>query len=490
MKTPILGSSYIARSVNAADNRMVNLFPEVVPEGGKEPAFLNRCPGLLFLATVGTGPIRGLWTNATEYLYVVSGTKFYRVSVYTYTATELGTMDNTYGNQVSIADNGSSLFLANVDTAYNYNYLTNTFTDVSGAANFPGAVTVDYLEGFFLFNQPGSSIIWWSTDGLTFDATDFRLAVSSPDIVNSIAVNGDELWVFGNTSIEVWYYNQNPTTPFGPVPGSYTTTIGSVSDYAVSKMDNSLYWLGQSAQGGLMVYRSEGYTGKRISTHSVEWQLQQYVISPVVAQYTLSYSYQQDGHSFFVLVFPNEDTTWVYDASTQAWHERCGFVGGEFTRHRGNCQAFWRGSNGVTGGSMTVIGDYANGNIYSLDLDTYEDNGETQKWLRSWRALPPGQNNLTRTAHHSLQLDCEAGVGTVGTGDPEIMLRWSDDGGHTWSNELTRAMGIGSIGEYNKRVIWRRLGMTMKLRDRVYEISGSDPVKIAIMGAELIMSPT
>jgi hypothetical protein len=39
-------------------------------------------------------------------------------------------------------------------------------------------------------------------------------------------------------------------------------------------------------------------------------------------------------------------------------------------------------------------------------------------------------------------------------------------------------------------VFWRRLGMTLKLRDRVYEVSGTDPVKVAIMGAELILSPT
>ena len=61
MKTPILGSSYVARSVNAADARMVNLFPEAIPEGGKEPGFLNRAPGLRLLANMGNGPIRGLW---------------------------------------------------------------------------------------------------------------------------------------------------------------------------------------------------------------------------------------------------------------------------------------------------------------------------------------------------------------------------------------------------------------------------------------------
>jgi hypothetical protein len=49
---------------------------------------------------------------------------------------------------------------------------------------------------------------------------------------------------------------------------------------------------------------------------------------------------------------------------------------------------------------------------------------------------------------------------------------------------------MGSIGQFGRRVFWRRLGMTMKLRDRVYEVSGTDPVKIAIVGAELLLSPT
>jgi hypothetical protein len=68
------------------------------------------------------------------------------------------------------------------------------------------------------------------------------------------------------------------------------------------------------------------------------------------------------------------------------------------------------------------------------------------------------------------------------------MLRWSDDGGHTWSNE--HWTGTGAYGDYKKRVFWRRLGMTVKLRDRVYEISGTDPVKVMILGAELSASGT
>jgi hypothetical protein len=243
-------------------------------------------------------------------------------------------------------------------------------------------------------------------------------------------------------------------------------------------MDNTVFWLGSDARGRGIVYRANGYVGQRISTHAVEWHIQQYGnLSDAIA-----YTYQQDGHSFYVLIFPQADTTWVYDLATQAWHERAGWDNGEFTRHRSNCQMSFN--------SEIVVGDYENGNLYAFDLDVYADNGAIQRWLRSWRALPTGTNTLRRTTHHTLQLDCETGVGlNDGQGsDPQVMLRWSDDGGHTWSNE--RWTSIGRIGQYGKRAFWRRLGMTMKIRDRVYEISGTDPVKIAIMGAELRASPT
>ena len=118
MKTPILGSSYVARSVNAADNRMVNLFPEVVPEGGKEAGFLSLAPGLRLLTTVGTGPIRGLWTfNGVA--YVVSGTQLYKLTS-DYVSTLIGTVSGT--GPVSMADNGTQLFVACNGPSYIYRH--------------------------------------------------------------------------------------------------------------------------------------------------------------------------------------------------------------------------------------------------------------------------------------------------------------------------------------------------------------------------------
>jgi hypothetical protein len=475
MKTPILGSTYVARSVNAADARMVNLFPEIIPEAGKEPAFLQRAPGLKLEVSVGTGPIRGLWQLGVN-LYVVSANKLYKVTP-AYVVTLLGTVSGISG-PVSMADNGTQLFVACNGPSYIYNANTDVFQQITDP-DFPGAVTVGYLDGYFVFNEPNSQKIWVTSllEGTQVDPLDFASAEGSPDGVVGIIVDHNQLWVYGTNSIEVWYNSGNADFPFSRIQGAFNE-LGCAAAYSLAKMDNGLFWLGKDARGQGIVYRANGYSGQRISTHAVEWHIQQYGdLSDAIG-----YTYQQDGHSFYVLVFPSADTTWVYDVATQAWHERAGFSNGEFTRHWSNCQVFFN--------NKVLVGDYRNANIYSFDLDDFSDNGSIQKWLRSWRALPTGQNNLKRTAHHSLQLDCETGVGlNIGQGsDPEVMLRWSDDGGHTWSNE--HWVSIGKIGEYYRRAIWRRLGMTLKLRDRVYEVSGTDPVKIAIMGAELMLSPT
>ncbi len=507
MRTPILGSSYVTRSVNAADNRMVNLFPEVIPEGGKEPGFLNRAPGLNFLQTVGTGPIRGLWVAkiSTSVFYVVSGVEVYKLSSTTGTPTLIGTVSGT--GPVSIADNGAQIFFACNGPSFIYNINTGVFGPITDP-DFPGAVTVGFLDGYFVFNEPNSQKIWVTAllDGYDINALDFASAEGSPDGLVAVSVDHREAWLFGSDSVEVWYDAGLADFPLTRIQGAFNE-LGCAAAFSVAKLDNTLFWLGTDARGQGIVYKANGYNGQRVSTHAVEWQIQQYGnISDAIA-----YTYQQDGHSFYVLTFPSANATWVYDAATQAWHERAGWDNGSFTRHRSNCQCNFVGN--------IIVGDYQNGNIYTLDLDTYADNGQIQRWLRSWRALPTGTNTLKRTAQHSLQLDAQAGAlltpiteyvylttedgfklitesydnlideTTLSVNPPpQFMLRWSDDGGHTWSNEHW-AQG-GAVGAYGTRIFWRRLGMTLKLRDRVYELSGTDPIQIAIMGAELAMSPT
>lgn len=521
MKTPILGQTYVARSVNAAAARMVNLFPEIIPEGGKEHAWLQRCPGLRYVTNVSesgpvsdNGPVRGMWVYGGV-LYVVVSDGLYKLDPVTYAPTSLGYIPGT--NLVSMADNGTQLFIASNGPSYIWNNKTATFKQIVDP-DFPGALTVGFIDGYFVFNEPNSQTIWVTSlyDGSSIDPLDFASAEGNPDNVVALIVDHREVWVFGTNTVEVWY-NEGGTAdfPLTRVQGAFNE-FGLAAAFSPAKLDNRLFWLGSDQRGQGVVYAATGYIGQRISTHAVEWAIQSYGdLSDAIG-----FSYQQDGHSFYVLTFPSANdglgATWCYDVATNSWHERASWVDDKFGRHRSNCQAAYN--------NQILVGSCTDARIFALDPTVYSDDDAVQKWLRSWRALEPGKNDLKRTAHHSLQLDCETGTeagplievstdllatqaldfittedgrplllrqerrSSPGPANPEVMLRWSDDGGHTWSNEHWRSMG--RIGEYGFRTYWRRLGMTVKLRDRVYEVSGTDPVKIAIMGAELHGSPT
>jgi len=466
MKTPILGGYYSLGSPNTAANRLMNLYPEAVPEGGKEGGFLTRCPGLLEVVSIGSGPVRGLRVVKGN-CYVVSGSNLYKIAP-DYTYTILGPVAGT--TPVSISDNGIQLMIAANPNGYIYNTSTGVFAPISDP-DFPGAVSVDYIDGYFVFNEPNSQKFWVTSllDGTAVDPLEFTSAEGNPDNLVTLKVDHREVWLFGNNSIEVYYNSGALNFPLDRIQGAFIE-VGCIAANSVAKLDNSLFWLGSDDRGFGVVYRADGYAASRVSNHAIELALHEVSdLSTAVA-----YSYQQFGHAFYVLNLPSADRTFVFDVATQEWHERGWYSAGEFFRHKGNCQAVFNGE--------VLVGDYQSGKIYKYSKDVYAEGQHLQRWLRSWRALPTGKNSLKRLIHHQLQLDCEAGVGlNTGQGeDAEIMLRWSDDGGHTWGNYHIKS--LGRIGETKHRPIWRRLGLS---RDRVYELSGTDPVPITIMGAEL-----
>lgn len=488
MKTPILGGQYVASSVDAADNRMINLYPEAIPEGGKEPGFLTRCPGLQRKVIDTIGPTRAM-IGIGDYLYVLgSGDSAGNCNFTRYKNTGESSLKGYNIPDTGIAQiayNGTQLMIANGSTGYIYNISTETFSEITDE-DFPGASTVDYIDGYFVFTEPDSQKLWVTSllDGSAIDPLEFASAEGSPDDLLAVVVNHREAWLFGKDSIEVYYNSGALDFPLTRIQGAYIE-IGCAAKNSIAKLDNSLFWLGSDSRGSGIIYRAEGYNGVRISDHSIETAIQGFEdISDAVA-----YSYQQSGHSFYVISFPTGDRTFVYDVATRVWHERAYFIDGEFSRHRSNLMTIWDGE--------IVVSDYENNIIYTVEQGYYLDQTETssygnpQRWLRTWRAIPTGENSLNYLLHQQLELDCQTGIGEVSLvgptstytlGTAEVILRWFDD---KWSNEHRRS--LGKIGNRRQRVIWRRLGRS---RDRVYELSGTDPNVMAIMGADLKVKGT
>lgn len=466
-----IGPSYQLRSVNVDCQRCVNLYPELDEIGtGKERevAALVSTPGLSLLTTIGDGPIRGTWVASNGQFFVVSANGLYQVDAL-WNATLLGNIQ-TFTGQVSIADNGFQLVVVDGANGYVWDFTLLTFVHISDPA-FYGADVVSFQDGYLIFNKPGTNVFYITgLNAVTFSALDFASKEGNPDNIVSIIADHRNLWLFGSETIEVFYDSGAVLFPFQRIEGAFIE-YGCAAALSVAKMNNTVIWLGQDKRGSGMVMMANGYMPQRISTHAVEGAIQGYSnISDATA-----YTYQEEGHHFYVLNFPSANTTWVFDSTTNLWHERVFTNQGQFERHRSNCHSYFNG--------MHVVGDYQNGNLYQMSTSFYDDNGSS---ITRLRASPHLTDGLTNIFYSSFQLDMETGTGLDGTGqgtNPQTVLQFSDDGGHSWSNE--KWAGFGKIGKTKTRALFHRLGRS---RDRVFRVKITDPVKVVLIGAEIAMT--
>jgi hypothetical protein len=351
-------------------------------------------------------------------------------------------------------------------TIYALNWTVLPATD--GA--FEGGGTVDITDNYFLYNKPGSQL--WAASDLLSPITDplsFASKDGSPDDLVALIVDRREVYLLGEMSSEVWIDSGGVPFPFTRIPGT-STQQGIAAQWSCARMGNSFAYVSKNNRGEAMIVRMNGYFPERISTHAVETTLVNQNVSDALA-----WTYQLEGHEVYVVTFPSvgeNGLTWAYDNTTGLWHKWLYRNNqNQFERHRGNCCAFFN--------QQVLVGDYENGKIYQVAREFYTDDGQP---IRRIRRAPHITSDLQRQYFHELQIQFQPGVGlSSGQGeDPQAMLRWSNDGGSTWSNEYWTS--IGKQGKYQNRAIWRRLGWS---RDKVFEVSISDPVKAVIISANL-----
>jgi hypothetical protein len=351
-------------------------------------------------------------------------------------------------------------------TIYALNWTVLPSTD--GA--FEGGGTVDISDNYFVYNKPQSQL--WAASDLLSPITDplsFASKDGSPDDLVAIIVDRREVYLLGEMSSEAWLDVGSVPFPFQRIQGS-STQQGIAAAYSCARVGNSFAYVSKNNRGESTIVQMNGYIPQRISTHAVETTLVGQDVSDAIA-----WTYQLEGHETYVVTFPSigdNGLTWAYDITTGLWHKWLYTNNqGQYERHRGNCCAFFN--------QQVLLGDYENGKLYRLSLSQYTDDGQL---IRRVRRCPHITTDLQRQYFAELQIQFQPGVGlSTGQGqDPQAMLRWSDDGGFTWSNE--NWVTIGKQGQYFTRAMWRRLGFA---RDRIFEVVITDPIKAVIVSANL-----
>lgn len=347
-------------------------------------------------------------------------------------------------------------------------------TTVSGAeyGSVPTATQIVWSDGYFILNEFGTNRFWVSDlQSFNVNALSFASSEGSPDILMALAISNRYLYALNEKTTEIYANTGNADFPFERIQGGLIE-VGLAAEYSVAKSGSVLCWLGRTAEGRGVVYAAEGLQPRRISTHAIEHAIRGYADISTAK----GFAYQEGGHPFYVLNF--DEATWVYDFATGLWHERAFTNEGDLERHRAEYYAY------DIKRDLHLVADYETNQIFQLKEDKYTDDGDA---ITRLRASPHTTGGLNWVFYSKLQLDMETGIGLDGGvqgSSPTVMLDFSDDGGHTWSSEswALADAGSGQIGDFKKRVIWRRLG---KSRDRVWRVTITDPVKVVLLSAHI-----
>lgn len=498
-RLPLLGGSYSARSIIANSQRCINLYPEKNPEGAPVPLTHYQRPGLRPVLAGQNAAVRGLYQPSNgNGGYTVIGNGVYYINS-GWGMSQIGTIGTSSNTPVSFIDNGANILLVDGSpTGYTIQLSNNAFgvlNDPTGL--FQGADRVDYIDTFIVSNQAGGGTNEWIStlsNSLTYDATYFAFKTAYPDPLQTLIVNHHNILLIGLLKSEIWFNAGLTTFPFMMIQGAYYEH-GTAAKYSVASNDISVYFLGNDLQGNGVVWRIGGgdqYGARRISNHAVEFAIQQ-MNATVGTTDAIGYCYQMDGHFYYVLTFPAGDQTWVYDdsigAPDAAWHQECWTdpETGVLHRHRAMSHAMINGWH--------TVGDWENGTIYVMDDNVYTDTVAgvvcANSYIRTFPHIGTGEIEIgiwgrrpvpadgRRVEFHNFMLDLECGNAPIINNEPpQIILRYSDDRGKTFSADVLQTGG--DPGQYLTWPTWKGLGMA---RDRVFEIEYAFQGKAALNGA-------
>lgn len=450
-RIPFPLESYQHASSPLSAKRLLNFYAEQEPSDARTAAALISTPGLSPLGvTLGTGPVHAINCDRPGIIYAVSGTHAYRVTLpfggAVYTIEDLGDVgtptgtDYAHNLMATIAVGVNAAVFCVPPNAYTCGHVPGDPLNLI-TGTFPGASSVAYLDGYFVFTSDDIDAQFFCSlllDPTAYAALDFAYADGVPNVLRRVVTSRGELWLIGDAALEVWYDAGQADFPFRRRGGG-VITYGAVSTKTVALADGSVFWV--SGEGAVM--RSNNYAAVRISTHAIEQLIRGQGTTSVVS----ALIYEQDGHAFYCVTYG--PFTLCYDIATKVWHERSSAAG-----------SAWLPMSAGQFGDVAVFGSRLDGKVFTAVPFLETDDGVMQQRLIQ---MPPLWGGTNRTFCSRLEVEMEIGEAR---NPPIVNLQWSDDGGTTWS--ALRTMDADRSGNRRKRVYTTRLGSFRQRTFRIY----------------------
>lgn len=471
MKWPgFVGGAGTASTLTGAGEDTVNLYVERLPPDAAGEAALLPTPGFQPWGTATDTGTRALASIANNRLFAVIGAGLWEFDV-NGAATRRGTV-SLDGNPAQIAYNGvigGQMAIASGGNIYSYDLTTNV---LSGPYLAGGYTHVAYASGFGLaFNSVTGKVNLSNLNNLTvWSAAQFFQRSLFADPWRAMFVDQNNLiWLIGSDSFEVWYNTGQGTQPWAPLSG-LVGVIGIVGPFAYAMAQAGNVWLARNQAGQGLLVMTHGGPPESLSSRAMASAVAGYSRNGGLADTELVH-HQLDAHLFTNITFPRNGT-WCYDSVEQSWTRR-----GKWNPQTGS-YGIWMPRCHVMAFGKHLVGDRDTGIIAELDPSFATELDGTG--IRRLRRAPALVTEKRRVPIDQLEVLMDVGLGVqLGQGaPPTVLLRVSDDGGRTWSNELRAS--TGAAGAWRTRVYWTRLGL---FQHAVAELTYADPVPFRLVDA-------
>ena len=363
---------------------------------------MHRSPGLIQFAqpSGGNGNSRGSFELNNTLFQVIDGTLY-----------QLGPDGATVSTYSPIEDDGLPVQMA-ADPDTLLIVAGNVLHAVNGGALtrpvLPSGFTpigVCFLKNYFVILLDDFRQFAFSDDGLAWDGADVQTAEADANKFLAVTTHNEELWILGKRITQVFAVGTDFNTPFIQRDGA-VIPHGIHARASLRQIGDSLIWLNRdrdSSEGEIL--KVTGYQEQIISDAAVTNAIRQYSKTSTIDD-AIGWTYGLNNQSFYRITFPSVrnglGATWEYNNTLDEWGE-VGFwnqTNGIFERHRGNTclSAFGK----------LLVGDHANGKIYEMSPDIYDDDGAVMRWI--WRTPRLGKDGL-RVQYNRLDVLGDWGVG-------------------------------------------------------------------------------
>jgi hypothetical protein len=389
-------------------------------------------------------------------LYKVTGTTLYKIDS-NFNATLLGSIS---GSGRCVFDNdGTNLIITTDELAYQ---LTgSTLTQITDA-DFLGGNSCAYFRTYMIYDGTGNQFqLAEAGNPDDFRADYVARAEDTPSDTKRVYSWRDQLYVFCEKVVEVWYFVGSNTPPIAKVQNA-TMQVGLGAVHSIQSTDEFVYFLGDDRK----VYRFSATQPENITSIAISHQLDKLgdlsdARSDVV---------RIEGQSFYILTAQGK--TFAFNENSGAW----------FNLSTKADESEYRFGSFVECYGRRLCAD--GGSVLELDLDTYDNAGEVminERILGPITARELGLGN-SRVLMSRFWLDLEAGVGLAeGQGDdPQLMVSASFDGGKSFTNESD--VLLGRSGEGRLDVKWDHCE---SFKSMFIKVRCSDPVFLSLIGATL-----